>query len=112
MLVLSIRLACATASITSTMSFGHGPRNSVVMAMSRSQFYRLCASYVGPLLEQVGAKVFTSDSASRLFFKTHAQAFAELLAGGDRLADVSDRRTAALSKRFLLRWRHVIYVVE
>lgn len=34
MLVLSNRLACATASITSTTSFGHGPRSSTVLAMS------------------------------------------------------------------------------
>lgn len=46
MLVLSIRLACATASITSTMSFGHGPRSSVVMAMSAGS---LAAQFVSQL---------------------------------------------------------------
>lgn len=38
MLVLSNRFACATASITSTMSFGHGPRSSTVSAMSAGRF--------------------------------------------------------------------------
>ncbi len=34
MLVLSSRFACATASMTSTVSFGHGPRSSTVIATS------------------------------------------------------------------------------
>ena len=34
MLVLSNRFECATASMTSTTSLGHGPRNSTVRDMS------------------------------------------------------------------------------
>jgi hypothetical protein len=112
MLVLSSRFACATASMTSTMSFGHGPRSSVVSAISRSQFYGLRSTDVRPLLEQVRAKLFASDCAVRLFLKAHAQGFTELLPGRDRLADVTDRRAATISKCFLLWRRHGIDVVE
>lgn len=38
MLVLSNRFACATASMMSTTSFGHGPRSSTVNPMSAGRF--------------------------------------------------------------------------
>ena len=58
MAVLSIRLACATASMTSTVSLGQGPRSSTVMAISGGYALVAGAAQIRPI--NVRAQVFAA----------------------------------------------------